>query len=178
MKKMTRVITTVFLLLCHAVPCPGQEALTNTTIAVMKPGKGIGDIALGEPVAGVIKKMDGRKPKDGKTVRVGAKTEYWLRYPDMGITLIFDKQKRLSRVAVTNPGIIVLQNGLRVHSHVSEVEKVYGESGNQNALDDEYEQRTYDDKGISFTVNRRTGKIEAITILPRTPGPIKKQPGQ
>lgn len=128
----------------------------------MKPGEGLGNILIGNSITDVIKKMDS-KPDDGKTVKIDSTAEYWLSYQDLGITLIFDDQKELIRIAVKNPAIIVQQTGFRVNSTRTEIERIYGK-GELQTLDDVYDQILYKAKGIVFTLNKNTEKVETITI--------------
>lgn len=161
--KTASVLITLSLLVCSASPCPGQETPANRSISVMKPGEGLGAIVIGDSIPEVIKKMSGRKPDEGQAVKSGTVTEYWLSYVDLGITFIFDERKELSRIAVKNSGIIVQQSGLRVNSTLVDLEREYGK-GEQSKLDDIYDQKVYRERGIAFTINRKTDKIETITI--------------
>jgi hypothetical protein len=165
--KIASVVMTLSLLIFFASPCASQEASANRSISVMKPGEGLGAIAIGDSIPKVIKKMDDRKPGGGQTVRVGKAVEYWLSYADLGVTFIFDERKELSRIAVKNPGIIVQQSGLRVNSTLGDLERQYGK-GEQTKLDDIYDQKVYPDRGIAFTINKKTDKIETITIQSRS----------
>ena len=145
---------------------PGQcfsEGPENKSIAVMDPGIGIGNIKIGDQLQDVIARM-GRKPSDGKTVSLANnRTEYWLDFKDLGITFIFDEKRELQRIAVSNPGIIIRSNGIRVDNSVNDIERVYGDS-EVKKINEQYIQRIYRDKGVGFTINVDTGKIEAITI--------------
>jgi|MudIll2142460700_1097286.scaffolds.fasta_scaffold20692_2 hypothetical protein len=164
--KTACVAITLSLLMASAIPCPGLEAPATRSISVMRPGDGLGDIVLGDSIPGVIKKMNDRKPDEGQTVKFGATAEYWLSYTDLGITFIFDEKKELIRIAVKNPGIIVQQSGLRVNGTVMDLDREYGK-GEQTRLDDLYDQKVYRDRGIAFTINRKTERIETITIQSR-----------
>lgn len=137
--------------------------MVNKTIAVIHPGIGLGTIRLGDKLPDVIKKMDRKKPTDGKTVKSGNLKEYWLSYTDMGITFIFDEGELLVRIAISNPGIIVENSNIRVNSTVMELERTFGRGEIKN-IDDRYEQRVFKNRGIGFTINKYSGKIEAIAI--------------
>jgi len=140
----------------------GAEALKNKSIAVVKPGSGIGNIGLDDSLEDVIKKM-GLKPTDGNTITSGIQTEYWVHYKEMGITFIFSDEQKLVRIAVTNPGIIVQNGGIRVNSSVKEIVQLYGFI-EPTPLDNDFEQWSYKALGISFTVNKNTRKIETIIV--------------
>jgi hypothetical protein len=159
-----KIIVAAVIIVIFAAICQSEERPVNKSIAVMEPGVGIGNIKLGDNLSDVIRKM-GKKPSDGKTIRSGRLTEYWLNYTDVGITFIFDSDRKLKRIAVSNPGIVTEQKGIRASSSVRDLERLYGRGETKN-INDRYEQRTYKDKGISFTVSKDSGKIEAITIEP------------
>jgi hypothetical protein len=161
--RLSGIITVAAILLFLAITwCHGAEPLQNKSIAVIKPGVGLGNIKIGDPLTDVIKKM-GRKPSDGKTVQTGSQTEYWLNYTDMGVTFIFNEKQVLSRIVVTNPGITVQQKGIRVNSSTEDIDKIYGK-GTFKSLSDKYEQRVYEKEGLNFTINKDLNKIETITI--------------
>lgn len=159
-KLLKTLLVMSMLLSCMYTPCFGASQLRK--IAVIEPGIGIGDITLGNNLQDVIKKM-AIKPSDGKTVRSGNLKEYWLGYTGMGITFIFDEEQKLTRIAVSNPGIIVRQKGVRVNSSIKELMGSYGPA-EISKISDKYEQWSYKDRGIVFTINIGTWKIETITI--------------
>ena len=161
--RLSRIIMVAAILPFLAITwCYGGEPLENKSIAVIKPGVGLGNIKIGDPLADVIKKI-GRKPSEGKKVQTGSQTEYWLSYTDLGVTFIFNEKQVLSRIAVTNPGITVQQKGIRVNSPTEDINKIYG-LGDSKRLTDKYEQRVYDKEGLNFTINKDLNKIETITI--------------
>lgn len=153
-------------------PCYGvtEQRLPNRTITVMQPGIGIGNISIGDDLSLVIEKM-GYKPSGGKTVKTGSLTEYWIDYSDLAITFIFDKHKLLVRVAVSNHGIAIGDRDIRVNSSVRELLRAYG-TGRPEHLKEGYERITYDDRGVSFTINVSTQRIETIVIQE----PLRPQP--
>lgn len=161
--RLLGIITVAAMLPFLAITwCHGAESLENKSIAVIKPGVGLGNIKIGDPLADVIKKI-GRKPSEGKTVKTGTQTEYWLSYTDLGVTFIFNEKQVLSRVVVTNPGITVQQKGIRVNSSTEDIDKIYGK-GTFKSLSDKYEQRVYQKEGLTLTINKDLNKIETITI--------------
>jgi len=142
-----------------------EQRLPNRTITVMQPGVGIGNISIGDDLSLIIEKM-GYKPASGKTVKSGSLTEYWIDYSDLGITFIFAEDKRLVRVAVSNPGIVVADRDIRVNTSIRELLRAYG-AGQSEKLKGGYERITYDDQGVSFTINTTTQRIETIVIQKR-----------
>jgi hypothetical protein len=139
-----------------------EKKLPNRTITVMQPGVGIGNISIGDDLSLVIEKM-GYKPSGGKTVKTGSLTEYWIDYSDLGITFIFTEDKRLVRVAASNPGIVVGDTDIRVNTSARELLRAYG-AGRSEDLKEGYERITYDEQGVSFTINATTQRIETIVI--------------
>jgi hypothetical protein len=162
MKLFSIFLVFVAAFCCSVLPGNGAEILENKSISTIEPGTGIGNIRIGDDLADVVKKMV-KKPSDGKTVRSGVLTEYWVGYTDMGITYIFNEKRILTRIATTNPGIVVQQKGIRVGSSTKDIERAYG-PGRVRKIDDKYEQWIYENRGINFTINRNTEKIEAIMI--------------
>ncbi len=161
------MIFAAIMIICSAATCYAGDNLENKSIAVMETSKGIGNIAIGDTLQDVVKKMR-KKPSDGKTVKFGGKVEYWLDYQEHGITFIFAEDKTLSRIAVSNPGIVMKKGDVKVNSTVNDLLKHYG-AGESRNLNDTYEQRSYKDKGVGFTINKNTEKIETITIQRAVP---------
>jgi hypothetical protein len=145
------------------IPCHGEEPMKES-IAVMKPGVGIGDIRLGDNIPDVIKKMN-KEPTEVKTVKNKDKksVEYWISYKEMGITFVFDELKKLNRIAVSNPGIVIGQKEIRVNSSLGELQKSYGvEYLRDIDIGERFKQRIY--PGVSFIINKETEKIVVIII--------------
>lgn len=155
--KITALLATLSLLFCFTGRCAVAEAPASQSISVMKPGVGLGNVTLGDSIPEVIIKMNGKKPDDGKTVRIDSTAEYWLTYLDLGITFIFDGRKKLSRIAVKNPAIVVQQNGLRVNSTGIDMERAYGK-GELTKLDEVYDQIAYRERGITFTLDKKRAR--------------------
>ncbi len=130
----------------------------------IRPGVGIGNIMVGDDVQAVIGKMK-KKPSDGKTVKVGVTKEYWLHYKDEGVTYIFNEDRKLSRIATSSPNNQVKEGkaGISVNNTSKDLDNIYG-PGLNNKINEKYEQRVYKDKGMSFIINRKSQKIESITI--------------
>lgn len=159
---MIRIAALSLILLVPAPECWGIDAIDKG--AVIRPGSGIGDIMIGDDLRTVLRKLEGKKPTEGKTVTTGNLVEYWLSYSELGVTFIFDQSRKLSRIAVTNPAFYVEQNGVRPKSSAANIDKSFG-SSKVNKLNDGYEQRIYREKGLSVTIDRNTNKIDTITII-------------
>jgi hypothetical protein len=58
-------------------------------------------------------------------------------------------------------------SNIRINSSSKELNSAYGD-GRSAVINDNYEQRIYDKKGMNFMINKGSGKVETITIIPKT----------
>jgi hypothetical protein len=145
------------------IPCHGEKPMKES-IAVMKPGVGIGDIRLGDNIPDVTKKMN-KEPTEVKRVenKDRKSLEYWVSYKEMGIAFIFDERKKLNRIAISNPGIIIDQKEIKVTSSLADLQKSYGVGYLiDKDIGEKFKQRVY--PGVSFIINKETEKIIVIII--------------
>lgn len=163
MKPIKGVLYIMITFFCLTIPCHGERP-AKESMAVVKPGVGIGDIRLGDNLPDAIKKMN-KEPTEVKRVKNKDRQslEYWVSYKEMGMTFIFDERKKLIRVAISNPGIVVDQKEIKVTSSLAELQKSYG-AGYSREIDigGRFKQRVY--PGVSFIINKETGKIAVIII--------------
>lgn len=164
---MTRIIgcsvaSLLVLILCGTNCRAGNSAIDKS--AVIEPGLGIGDIRIGDDMKTVLRKIGGSKP-EGKTVKSGSMVEYWLSYAEQGITFIFDRNKILSRIAVSNPVFYVQQKGIRPKGQAAELDRLFGKGTKRN-LNDNYELKEYRNQGLTFTIDKDSNRIDTITIIP------------
>lgn len=138
----------------------------STSIATLRPGKGIGKINIGDTLENVVKKM-GKTPTEGKTVTMGRDVQYWLIYKPHGLTFVFDKTSTLVSIIVTNPVIRIPSSNIRINSSSKKVRSAYGNGGDV-FIKGNYEQWSYDAEGVTFMTNRDSGKVESITIMRKT----------
>jgi hypothetical protein len=163
MKPLKGVFYIMIALFCLTIPCHGERP-AKESMAVVKPGVGIGDIRLGDNLSDVIKKMK-KDPTEVKRVenRDKKSIKYWVSYKEMGISFVFDERKKLIRIAISNPGIVVDQKEIKVTSSLAELQKSYG-VGYLRDIDvgKKFKQRVY--PGVSFIINKETEKITVIII--------------
>jgi hypothetical protein len=165
---MTRILgfsaASILVLILYGTNC--QAAISGIDrSAVIEPGIGVGNMRMGDDMATVLRKM-GRSKPEGKTVKSGSMVEYWLSYAEKGITFIFNQNKILTRIAVSNPVFYVQQKGIRPKGSAAELDRLFGK-GKTRKLNDEYEQKEYRDQGLTFTIDRNSNRIDTITITPR-----------
>ena len=163
MKPIKVVIYTMITFFYLMIPCHGEKPMKES-IAVMKPGVGIGDIRLGDNIPDVTKKMN-KEPTEVKRVenKDRKSLEYWVSYKEMGIAFIFDERKKLNRIAISNPGIIIDQKEIKVTSSLADLQKSYGVGYLiDKDIGEKFKQRVY--PGVSFIINKETEKIIVIII--------------
>lgn len=159
-KKTTTAL--LFVLIFSGADCWAGIAAIDKS-AVIEPGSGIGDIRIGDDMTTVLKKFKGSKP-EGNTVKSGLLVEYWLSYAKQGVTFIFDQNKKLRRIAVSNPVYYVEQKEIRPKASASELDRLFGKGKNE-PLTEKYEQKKYEDQGLTFTIDKNSNRIETITII-------------
>jgi hypothetical protein len=164
LRKLIGLLSILFILINPVLAlCVENE---NMSIATLRPGKGIGNINIGDKLEDVVKKM-GKKPSEGKTVTAGNNVQYWLIYKPQGLTFVFDRNSALVSIIVTNPVMRIPNSNIRINSSSKELNSAYGD-GRSAVINDNYEQRIYDKKGMNFMINKGSGKVETITIMPKT----------
>jgi hypothetical protein len=163
MKPIKVVIYTIITFFYLMIPCYGEKPMKES-MAVMKPGVGIGDIRLGDNIPDVTKKMN-KEPTEVKRVenKDRKSLEYWVSYKEMGIAFIFDERKKLNRIAISNPGIVIDQKEIKVTSSLADLQKSYGVGYLiDKDIGEKFKQRVY--PGVSFIINKETEKIVVIII--------------
>lgn len=158
-------LLSMFFLFWNPAPALYGEA-DSTSIATLRPGKGIGNINIGDSLEDVVKQM-GKKPSEGKTVTTGKEVQYWLIYKPQGLAFVFDKASTLVSIIVTNPVMRIPSSNIRINSSSKKLRNAYGD-GRDVPIEGNYEQRIYDKEGVIFMINRGSGKVESITIMGKT----------
>jgi hypothetical protein len=155
------MLAVLLILLCFmGTSAQAETPLSNRSISVMQPGRGIGNINLGDTLETVVRKM-GAKPANVKSVRTAGIVEYWMDYAELGITFILNSDMTLNRIAVSNPGINIPRTAVHVNSDIDTLVSVFG-AGTSVQVNDVYDQHGYN--GVRFMVNRKTRRIETIII--------------
>jgi hypothetical protein len=141
--------------------------LPEPSLAVIKPGKGIGEIALGDSIATAVDKMK-LVPNLARKISYEGVIEYWLNYEDLGLAFIFNSDKSLSKIAINNPTMVLDNNRIRVKSPLTDLYESF-EHGEVTKYEQGYKLINYPYEGISFTVDPKEGKIFTITVFKKTP---------
>lgn len=154
--------------------------MPDPSLAVIKPGKGIGEIELGDSIATTVDKMK-IAPNLARKVQYEDGLEYWLNYEDLGLAFIFSSDKGLSKIAINNPTMVLDNYKIRVKSPLTDLYQSFEQGlvikhdqGLVIKHDQGYKLINYPYEGVSFTVDPKEGKIFTITVfkkLPLPPGP-------
>jgi hypothetical protein len=164
LRRLIGLLSIPFLLINPVSVLCGE--VDNTSIATLRPGKGVGNINIGDKLEDVVKKM-GKKPSDVKTVTAGNDVQYWLIYKPQGLTFVFNGNSALVSIIVTNPVMRIPTSNIMIKSSSKELNDAYG-TGRSAVINDNYVQKIYDKEGMNFMINKGSGKIETITIKPKT----------
>ena len=129
--------------------------------ALIVPGEEVGVLKLGNPIGFITQDLGNIEPSSWHKEEDGTSTEMWLSYRDLGLTLIFDYEtKKLKRIMVMTPSLLVKDTGIHVGSKESEVLGYFNnpsKGGKANELD-------YPQLGIKFLIKENKRTVYAIEI--------------
>jgi len=142
------------------------NGLFNNTLsaqgnALIVPGEEVGVLKLGNPIGFITQDLGNIEPSRRRKVEDGTSSEMWLSYKDLGLTLVFDYEtKKLKKIVVVTPSLLVEGTGIHVGSKKSEVLEYFKEpskASKTNELD-------YPQLGIKFIIKEHDRTVYAIEI--------------
>ena len=110
---------------------------------------------------------------DIKKVGPESDFEMWLSYKNMGITLIYNKDKKLDRIFVTNKALLVENTKISVGSSITDLrEYKHIFMDKEREIKDINKKRNieswdYENLGIKFWINWNDKKVFAIEVKKR-----------
>ena len=129
--------------------------------ALIVPGEEVGVLKLGNPIGFITQDLGNIEPSSWRKAGDGTSSEMRLSYRDLGLTLIFDYEtKKLKRIMVMTPSLLVKDTGVHVGSKESEVLEYFdnpSKEGKTNELD-------YPQLGIKFIIKENERIVYAIEI--------------
>lgn len=129
--------------------------------ALIVPGEEVGVLKLGNPIGFITQDLGNIEPSSWHKEEDGTSSEMRLSYKDMGLTLVFDYgTKKLKKVVVVTPSLLVKGTGIHVGSKEVEVLEYFkdpSKEGKANELD-------YPQLGIKFVVKENDRTVCAIEI--------------
>lgn len=159
----TLVITTVSI--CFLILF--QENISSQEDNLIRPGIGVGNLRLGENNE-AINKIINRKFDDIKKIGPEDDFEIWLSYKSIGLTLIYNKEKILKRIMVTNKALFVENSRISVGSSIMDLRKYTEIFRNEDRIIIDVDRRTeswdYENIGIKFWISRNDQRIFAIEV--------------
>ena len=131
--------------------------------ALIVPGKGVGVLELGEPINFIQQDLDNTEPSNWRVTEEGNKKKVVLSYKDFGLTLVFDfETKRLERIIVMSPNLLVEGTGIHVGSSREEVLRYF-----KNPDGEAKGELDYPGRGIKFILNKSLNAVYAIEVRER-----------
>ncbi|MBI4649876.1 hypothetical protein HY745_00985 [Candidatus Desantisbacteria bacterium] len=136
--------------------------------SLIQPGVGVGVLKLGDTPVDISRKLEGKKADIAKKIVYDSTVEMWLSYVDMGVTLIYDTNKSIKSIIVTNKELLLEESGIHVGSAKSNVLKNYkGEKRPIRQINNNIELWEYPDLGIIFFVNITKELVDSIKVIPK-----------
>ena len=135
----------------------------------IRPGIGVGKLRLGASNSD-LNKIINRKFNDIKKVGPEKDFEMWLSYKNMGLTLIYSKDKKLKRIVVTNRALLVENTRISVGSSITilrQYRNIFSDEDRE--IEDVNKKKNveswdYENLGIKFWINWNDQKIFAIEV--------------
>lgn len=166
-KKDSKALVIATISICLLVLL--KEDISSQEDNFIRPGIGVGKLRLGESNE-AINKIINRKFDDIKKIGPEDDFEMWLSYKSMGLTLIYNKEKILKRIMVTNKALFVENSRISVGSSIMDLRK-YTEifrDEDREIRDVDRRRNTeswdYESIGIKFWISRNDQRIFAIEV--------------
>ena len=156
--------------------CFAHNGLFGQGKTVIVPGVGVGVLKLNGDINDV-NTLIGRK-KFSSAEKIESKEageEMWLSYKDLGMTLVYNSARQLSKIIVLTAGLLIENTSLGVGSSKKDIGKYLGEEIQESA-----DYKDCPDRGIKFYFKNNVVYSIEVKRRPelKPKVPIKKQNGE